>query len=434
MSEPTPRQDGRQVLKASLLLMAFFALDKLVALGRQFLIARSFGVGSGLDAFNAANNLPDLLFVLIAGGGLAMAFIPVLSATLNREGRAAAWRLFSQVANLAFLVTAGLALLLAINPLFFVQVIVTPGFDPAQQQLVADLMRLNLIATLIFSLSGLVIGALQANQHFLMPALAPILYNAGQIFGVQVLAPRFGVHGLVYGVILGAALHLAIQIPALIRYQFKWTPRLSVSDPTVRHVLRLMGPRVLTIGLLTAVSVVNDRLASGLGEGALSALFYGWQLMQLPETIIGTALGTALLPTLSAQVRRTLRRALLILVGLLVPVTAVSVLLVGPAIRLVLEGRAFTPEATALVTPAAQFYLLGLLGHSINETAARTFYAHQDARTPLGLAAVTLLLYVVLGYGLSQAMGFAGLALANRLAFSAEAALMLIILYRRRIL
>ena len=136
----------------------------------------------------------------------------------------------------------------------------------------------------------------------------------------------------------------------------------------------------------------------------------------------------------AAQVRQTLRRALLILVGLLVPVTALSVLLVGPAIRLVLEGRAFTPEATALVTPAAQFYLLGLLGHSINETAARTFYAHQDARTPLGLAALTLLLFVVFGFGLSRLIGFAGLALANSLAFSAEAALMLIILYRRRIL
>lgn len=439
---PGMRPETRRVVMASLLLAVFFGLDKLVALGRQFLIARHFGVDPVLDAFNTANNLPDLLFAVIAGGGLAMAFIPVLSETLNREGRAAAWRLFSLVANLAFVITAGCAALLALNPLFFVQVIVAPGFDLPQQQLVAELMRLNLIATLLFSISGLVIGALQANQHFLLPALAPILYNVGQVIGVQVLAPRFGIHGLVYGVILGAALHLTIQVPALLRYGFRWTPRLSLADPGVRHVLRVMGPRVLTIALLTLISVVNDRLGSYLGAGAISALTYGWVIMQLPETIIGTAVGTALLPTLAAQVargdaavvRRTLRRTLLLLVVILVPVTGLSLVLVGPAVHTVLEGRAFTPAASALVIRAAQMYLVGLLGHSLIEVAARTFYAHQDARTPLWLAAITLGLYVVLGYGLSQGMGFAGLALANSLAFSAEAALMLLILYRRRIL
>ena len=439
---PAPRREARGVLNAALLLAAFFAVDKLVALGRQFLIARTFGVNPALDAFNTANNLPDLLFVLIAGGGLSLAFIPVLTETLTQQGRAAAWRLFSQIANLAFLLTGAIACLLALDPLFFVQVIVAPGFDFSQQQLVAELMRLNLIATLLFSLSGLVIGALQANRHFLTPALAPILYNVGQIVGVLVLAPRFGVHGLVYGVILGALLHLGIQIPALLRFQFRWSPGLALRDPAVRHVLRLMAPRVLTIGLLTAISIVNDRLASGLGPGVVSALFYGWQLMQLPETIVGTALGTALLPTLSAQaargdapaVRRTLRRALLILFALLVPATLLGVLLVGPAIRLVLEGRAFTPEASALVIPAAQLYLLGLLGHSINETAARTFYAHQDARTPAWLAGVTLAVYALLAVGLSGWIGYPGLALANSLAFTTEAVLFLVILYRRRIL
>lgn len=436
------RPETRRVVTASLLLAVCFGLDKVVALGRTFLIARRFGVDPVLDAFNTANNLPDLLFAIIAGGGLAMAFIPVLSATLTRDGRAAAWRLFSLVANLAFVITAAGAALLALNPLFFVQWIVAPGFELPQQQLVAELMRLNLIATLLFSLSGLVIGALQAHQHFLLPALAPILYNVGQIIGVQVLAPRFGIHGLVYGVILGAALHLAIQVPALLRYGFRWTPQISLHDPAVRQVLRVMGPRVLTIGLLTLISVANDNLASGLGAGAVSALVYGWVLMQLPETIIGTAVGTALLPTLAAQVargdtalvRRTLRRALALLVAALVPVTLVSLVLVGPAVRLVLEGRAFTPEASALVIRAAQMYLIGLLGHSLIEVAARTFYAHHDARTPLWLAAMTLGLYVVLGLGLSRALGFAGLALANSLAFSAEAIAMLAILYRRRIL
>ena len=441
--QPGGRRSGvRRILGASVLVGAFFALDKVVALGRQVIVARHFGLDPALDAYNTANNLPDLLFALISGGALAMAFIPVLTGTLQREGRAAAWELFSLVANLAFVVTALGAALLALNPLAFVRLIVAPGFNPEQQALVAELMRLNLIATLLFSISGLTMGALQSNQHFLLPALAPLVYNLGQIVGVVALAPRLGIHGLAYGVILGAALHLLVQAPGLLRYGFRWTPRLTLAPPGVRRVLRLMGPRVLTLGLLNLIFIANDNLASRLGTGAVSALAYGWLIQQLPETVIGTAVGTALLPTLSEQVARgetaalrlLLRRAFAALLALTVPVTLAALVLVRPAVKLIFEGRAFTPENSELVILAARLFLLGLAGHSLVETAARTFYAHQDARTPLLLAAMTLGLFVACGAALAPWLGFAGLALANSLAFSVEAVVMLLILYRRRIL
>ena len=426
-----------------MLVGAFFGLDKIVALGRQVILARYFGLDPVLDAYNASNNLPDTLFALISGGALAIAFIPVLTETLDREGRAGAWKLFSLVANLAFVVTALCAALIALFPLVLVSRVVTPGFSLEQQLLVADLMRLNLIATLIFSISGLVMGALQANQHFFLPALAPIFYNIGQIVGVILLKPAFGIHGLAYGVILGAALHLAIQVPGLVRYQFKWTPRLTLADDGVRRVLRLMGPRILTLGFINLVFIANDNLASRLGtNGAISALAYGWLILQLPETVIGTAVGTALLPTLSeyvsrgehAELKRLLRRAIAILLAVTIPVALASLVLVRPAVKLVFEGRAFTAENSELVILAARMFLLGLAGHSLVEIAARTFYAHQDARTPLFLAALTLSLYIVFGTALTPQLNFAGLALANSLAFTTEAIVMLFILHRRNIL
>lgn len=432
-----------RLVRTSLLVGAFFGLDKIVALGRQVIIARYFGLDPVLDAYNASNNLPDTLFALISGGALAIAFIPVLTETLDREGRAGAWKLFSLVANLAFVVTALCAALIALFPLVLVRRVVTPGFSLEQQLLVADLMRLNLIATLIFSISGLVMGALQANQHFFLPALAPIFYNIGQIVGVILLKPAFGIHGLAYGVILGAALHLAIQVPGLVRYQFKWTPRLTLADDGVRRVLRLMGPRILTLGFINLVFIANDNLASRLGtNGAISALAYGWLILQLPETVIGTAVGTALLPTLSeyvsrgehAELKRLLRRAIAILLAVTIPVALASLVLVRPAVKLVFEGRAFTAENSELVILAARMFLLGLAGHSLVEIAARTFYAHQDARTPLFLAALTLSLYIVFGTALTPQLNFAGLALANSLAFTTEAIVMLFILHRRNIL
>src|SRR5215218_7601351 len=217
--------------RTSLLIAFFFFIDKVLAFVRVGIISRRYaGSVELLDTFNAANNLPDVLFALISGGALAMAFIPLMSEYLTTKGRAAAWDLFSRVANLAFVVTGVAAVIIYV---FAEQIVnanlgIAPGFGAEQRQLLAELMRLNLVGTIIFSISGLVMASLQANQHFILPALAPTMYNLGQIFGAIFLVPRFGIHGLVYGVIIGAALHLLVQIPALFRYQFRWTPALDL--------------------------------------------------------------------------------------------------------------------------------------------------------------------------------------------------------------
>nr|MBI2905089.1 murein biosynthesis integral membrane protein MurJ [Chloroflexota bacterium] len=429
-----------KLLRASILLSVLFGLDKLVGLARQILMGRAYGITAALDAYNAANNLPDLLFAVISGGALAIAFIPVLTETLDREGRDAAWGLFSRVANWAFIITAAIALGLALFAGPLVRRVVVPGFAPEQQALVITLMRLDLIATLIFSISGLVIGGLQARQHFLLPALAPLLYNLGQIIGIVFLSKQFGIVGLAYGVILGAAMHLGVQLPALFHYGFRWTPALDWQHPGVRRVARLMAPRILTIAAIHVVFLTTDNFASHLPyAGAVTAIAYGWLILQLPETLIGTAIATALLPTLSEQVSRkewaalkaTLQRSIKVMIGITVPVTLIALVLVRPAVHVVFEGRAFTAQGADLVVAAAQMFLLGLMGHSLLEIAVRAFYAKQDARTPLIAAVLTAALFIALCFALIPRMGHAGIALANSLAFSAEATGLLWLLRRR---
>lgn len=427
-------------LTRSFLLVAFlFGFDKLVALVRQVLVARSFGVGSALDAYNAANNLPDLVFAVISGGAMAVAIVPILTESLDRDGRAAAWALFSRLANWAFLLTGGLAVLLATFSAPLIEHVVVPHFTPENQATTESLMRLDLLALMLFSISGLVIGSLQAHKHFFLPALAPVFYNVGQIIGVLVFVPAFGVFGLAYGTILGALLHLLIQVPALIRYGFRWTPSLDFRAPGVMKAARLMGPRILTVAAIQAIFVTTDNFASGLGAGAITALAYGWLILQVPETIIGSALGTVLLPTLSEmadrgtreEVRRMIRRALGVIFALTLPIVAIGIPLMGTAVRLVFEGRAFTVEATAMVTATASLFLLALPAHAILETTVRAFYAHQDARTPLFAAGLTAILFISLCFLLTRVMGYTGVALANTLAFSFEAMLLLWLLRRR---
>jgi putative peptidoglycan lipid II flippase len=436
----------KSLARSSLLVATFFGLDKVIGLARQLLVARQFGVSPELDAFNAANNVPDLLFALISGGALSLAFIPVLTQTLEQEGRASAWRLFSRVANWAFVITAvvSVGLAFAAEPIVAWRLGVAPGFSASQQALVAQLMRLNLIATLIFSVSGLVISGLQAQQHFVLPALAPVLYNVGLIAGVVVLAPEhgwqvgplrlpafgLGIRGLVYGVILGALLHLAIQIPGLVRYGFRWSASLAWRDERVRRVARLMGPRVLTLGAIQLVFVVTDNLASYMPAGAVSALVYGWVIMQVPETVIGTAIGTVLLPRLAERLAHddsagftvvAARGVRLILVFTLPTAVALSVLL--PV--LVPWVFHFDVEGTRMVTAVAQMFMVGLAGHALLEIAARTFYARQDARTPLTASLLNLGVFLALAPLLARGLGVAGIALANSISFSLEALLLL---------
>lgn len=440
------------VARTSLLIAIFFAVDKLLGLFRQAIIGRQFGVSQELDAFNAANNLPDLLFAIISGGALAIAFIPVLSETLDQKGRDGAWDLFSRVANWAFLLTSILSLLFAAfaSQIVTAEIGVAPGFTPELQGLVTSLMRLNLIATLLFSLSGLVIASLQANQYFLLPALAPVVFDLGQIFGAIILAPNegyqilglrlpaagLGIHGLVYGVILGAALHLGVQIPGLIRYGFRWSPKLGIKHPGLVKVARLMTPRIFTIGAFQLIFMIQDNLASRLDVGSVTALAYGWLIMQVPETIIGTAIGTAILPTLSEFFARdddqsfeqSLARTVRVIMALTIPITLLLIIGIRPLVEVVFN---FDARGTDLVVWAARAYLLGLVGHSLLEVAARAFYARQNARFPLIAAGISMLSFFGLSLLLYRPLGATGIGLSNSIAFSLEAILLLIMLNRK---
>ncbi len=392
--------------RTSILIAFFFLIDKVLAFVRVGIISRQYADSIQLlDTFNAANNLPDVLFALISGGALAMAFIPLMSDYLATKGRAAAWDLFSRVANLAFVVTGSIAVIISIfaEPIVNGQIGIAPGFGEEQRRLLAELMRLNLVGTVIFSISGLIMASLQANQHFLLPALAPTMYNVGQIFGAIYLTPRFGIHGLVYGVILGALMHLLIQIPALFKYKFRWTPALDLRHTGLIEALRLLGPRLLTMLGIQLITIARDNIASRLDQvGAVTSLTYGWMIMQVPETLLGTAIATAMLPTLAefasrgdwSGFRSAIERALRVLIALTIPVAAVLAAGVHPLVRLVFG---FDTETSSLITWTTRAYLLTLTGFSIQEIAARSFYARKEPMFPLYAVLLRLTIFLLIG-------------------------------------
>lgn len=435
--------------RTSLLLSFFFAADKVMAFGKSLLFNKIVGL-EGMGIFGAANNIPDYLSALLSGGALGMAFIPVLREYIDRQGRGVAWDLFSRIANLAFVITgvASVVIILLTAPL--VRYVIAPGFSADQQALTAALMRLDLLAIVIFSISGLVMASLHANQHFLLPALAPILYNLGQIFGVVILSPAvglrlgpiqlpgfgLGLYGIVYGVIAGACLHLLIQVPGLMLYQFHWTPALEIKSAGVQRVMILLWPRVLTMACIQAYFVARDNLASRFGTVGVGALNLGWTIEQVPETIIGTALAVAILPSLAEFIDRgrtqdfveTVNRALRIMLAMALP----AAVLLGLTVRPLAESFfGYDAARLDLLRACTWAFLIGLVGDTWLEVAVRSFYANQNTRTPLIAAFIQAAAFVLLSAILSPIIGLAGIPLSAALTFTTQAIVLLSILNRR---
>ena len=442
---------NRRVFVSAIIVGFGFLVSKVTGILDDLILAKIIGPGPQLDAYYAAFGLPDLLFTLIAGGALAAAFIPMFSGFLACDDRAGAWRLASAVINTAFLAAAIVSLIVAIlaplivNQLFGCglspeqQLITRCGFSPEQQDLTANLMRVILISTVLFSVSGIVMSALQANQHFFLTALAPIMYNLGILGGVIVLGPSLGVWGPAIGVVAGALLHLLVQVPGLIKFKAQWSPRLGWRDPDLRRVIRLLLPRVAGMGVVQLAAIITTSLASQLSAGSVTALNYGWRVMQLPETLIATAIATAAFPTLSEfaargdldRLRGTLVTTLRAILALTIPAT-IGLLIFGRlAVQILFERGEFTPESTTLVTWAVHGYALGLIGHSMLEVSARTFYAQQDTRTPLIVAVIAMIVGITASWGMRNVLGVGGLALANSIGVTVEVLALLALLRRR---
>lgn len=451
MPEPTvqttivKRRGLRHIAGSTVIVMLAFAAAKLLSLVQTVVITQNFGLSDEWDAFVAANRIPELIFTLIAGGALAHAFIPIFSGLLARGETKRAWRTASHIINSIFVVTFFISLLVFALAPWLVAHAVASGFEAQWQSETAMLMRILLLGTLIFSVSGIVMGILQSHQHFTLPALAPLCFDVGILFGVLVLAPHWGGRGIATGAVIGAAAHLTIQIPGLIHYRARWWPQLGWREPMLWRVVRLMLPRVAGLGVFSLNFLIMTNLASRLGSGSVSALDWGWRLMQIPQTLLGTALGTVIFPTLAALSemgdqagkRASFAGSLRMLIVTCIPATA-GLLIIGQPLLSLLERGAFDASATQLVYQCLQFFALGLLAHAALEVVARSFYAEQDTLTPLWAALLGAALNLFLALWLSgvlmgqpnqQRVG--GLALANTLGVILEVTLLLWWLRRR---
>ncbi len=426
--------------------MAAFAVSRLLGVVRQMVFGHYFGTGPAMDAYVAAQRVPEAIFFVVAGGALGSAFIPLFTGRLARGETESAWKLASAIINILLIVLVPLSLLCIVFAPWLVRVLIAPALPPDVQAQIVALMRVMLLSTAIFGVSGVVMGILNAHQHFLLPALAPILYNlaliGGGIWGGET---GLGPMGPAIGTVLGAVAHLLIQVPGLIRYGARYWPIVGRGDPGVLQVGKLMAPRVLGVAAVQVNMLVTNNLASRLGSGAIAALEYAWLIMLLPQGVFAQAVGTAVFPTFAEQAAReetdALRQTLSLMLRVIVAVTlpaAVGLMTLGrPIIALVFQRGEFDAASTQAVAWGLLFFAVGLVGMSAIEVLARAFYALHDTWTPALAALLSVALNVLLGRLLPllfTALGWmphGGLALASALAMTTQMAVLLVLIYRR---
>ena len=432
------------LLKAVATVSSMTLISRILGFVRDLVIARVFGAGLVTDAFFVAFKLPNFLRRLFAEGAFSQAFVPILAEYKNRRGEAETRLLVDRVATTLagalFLVT--LAGIVAAPLVIYVT---APGFaaTPGKFDLTVDLLRVTFPYIFFISLVALAGGILNTYSRFSVPAVTPALLNLSFIGFALWGAPYFDppVKALAWAVFAGGVAQLALQIPFLARIGLLPRFRLELRDEGVRRILRQMGPAVFGVSIGQISLVINVIFASFLVTGSVSWLYYADRLMEFPVGLLGVALGTILLPSLSRhhadrsprEYSALLDWGLRLTLLLAVPSAVALAMLAVPLVTTLFHYGAFGAEDVFATRRAVIAYSVGLIGLVSVKVLAPGFYARQDIRTPVRMALITLGATQIMNFAFIWPLQHAGLALAIGLGACLNAALLLRGLRRREI-
>ena len=424
------------LLKALATVSAMTFLSRILGFVRDTVIARAFGAGLMTDAFFVAFKIPNLLRRLFAEGAFSQAFVPILSEYKTRCGPEDTRLLVDHVAGLLalalFIVT-----LIGVLAAPYVIYVSAPGFSADVEKFDITVSLLRIIFPYIFFISFVALGAgiLNTYSRFSVPAFTPVILNLCMIAGALWLAPYFHppVLALAWSVALGGVLQLAFQIPFLRKLKLMPRPRLNFRDAGVWRVLKLMGPAVFGVSVGQISLLINTIFASFLITGSVSWLYFADRLMEFPTGLLGVALGTILLPSLSKlfadnaqdEYNKLLDWGLRLTLLLALPAALALALLAVPLIATLFHYGKFSALDLFMTRDALMAYSLGLVGLIMVKVLAPGFYARQNIRTPVKIAVATLVLTQLMNLAFIGPFKHAGLALSIGLAACFNATLLL---------
>lgn len=390
----------------TLIVAAGYLMSRLLGVIRDMFITAQFGTSPHVDAYRAAFAVPDLIYLVVAGGALGTALIPVFQQQRQHASIDDANRLASSVLNLMLPCVFGVSLVAWIWAEPLVAMTTARGFAPAQQQLTAELMRFLLIQPIVLGIGGIFKAILEAHEQFSIPAIGANLYNIGIILGAAVLSRWFGIHGIIYGVLLGAVAFTVVQIPMLHRVGWQYAQRAWLATPGLSEVWNLLLPRLFgqSVWQINIASMIG--IVSTFGIGAVAASGYAMQIMLLPHGLVGLSIGTVVFPRLAQLFTSNQEdafasqasRALQTVFAVTLPVSIIM-WYAAPLMVLVLFQRgSFDTHSAALTIAAIKGYVVGLAGFCVAEIAVRIWFARKNTRIPVIIGIFTVALNLCVGW------------------------------------
>lgn len=403
-------------------------ISRFLGIFRDRILAGQFGAGDTLDVYYAAFRIPDFIFNLIVLGAISAGFIPILTVLIkssknkaknliSEEKNEEAWSFASNLLNILGLF---LIIVSTLGIIFAPQLmkLVAPGFDLEKQIVTANLTRIMFLSPLFLGVSSVLGGILQTFKRFFVYSLSPILYNIGIIIGALYLVSIWGVYGLAWGVVLGAFLHMAIQVPMVWKLGFRYKTIFNLKNKEILKLGRMMIPRTMSLGLSQINLLVITIIASTLTAGSLAVFNFANNLQSFPVGIFGISFAIAAFPTLSAvasdnkkivkHFSQTTRQVLFFLI----PATVLLLTLRAQIVRVVLGTGQFDWEDTVLTINTLSYFSISLFAQALIPLLIRVFYARQNSKTPFFIGLFSAALNVVLSLVFSSSYGVAGLALA----------------------
>jgi len=423
--------------------MGTVIFSQLLGLVRQRLLAGLFGASDTLGIYLASTRMPDFLFQLIIAGALSSAFIPVFSDYLAKGKEDMAYKIASTLLVLSLFIFSIFAIILFIFAPVFSK-LMAPGFSESQIVLMANLMRIIIFGELLFVVGSFLSAILQSFNHFFIPGIASALYNLGIILGILLLYPFLGIFSAAVGVILGALIFLLVQVPSIKRVGFSFRPSYtlkSIKDSGVFEVIKLIWPRTLAIGVSQLGTLITVTLVSFLPTpGRNYVIFdYAQTLAFAPVVLFGQAIAQAAFPVLSKEkdkiedFKSTFITSFNQVLYIVLPISALLLVLRIPAVRLVFGAGQFDWAATVLTGKTLAFFSLSIFAQALIYLVSRGFYALHDTKTPLLINAFSTVLMIILAwiFIFFTQSGVLGIALAFSVANIVDFLLLLIVLDRK---
>lgn len=397
---------------AALILGISSLLSGLLGLIRDRLLAGKFGAGDELDVYFTAFRIPDFIYGILIVGGITAAFLPIFAEYFKKDEKEA-WEFTNNVLNcfLFFLIVL-CAVLAVLAPLLIH--FIAPGFASGKKELTVALTRILFLSPIFFGLSNIFADVLQYFNKFLVYAIAPLLYNLGIIFGILFFVPRFGLQGLAFGVILGAALYWLLQIPAAVGSGYKYRPVFNLKHEGLIRVFKLMIPRVIGSAAYNINLIVITAIGSLLAAGSIAIFNFSNNLQYFPVGIVGIAFATAAFPVLSRawvdgskekfleHFSASFRQILF----LIVPLSLLMFILRAQIVRLILGTGQFGWLETRLTAASLGIFSLGIFASTFIPFLAYNFYSFKNTKTPVLISLVSMALNIGLSFLFVFLLGF----------------------------